>query len=284
MPLQTATPASGVTVNVNVPNATVDVQQPAHPAPRRRPTRIVSIEVGLFHRRLSYPNQEEMMEIDEEGFEVGEDEDWPGETKDGDEAPRLVKHTKDNSGSVMVTGKRESYGWMMDCVMERFFSTTNMSHTTTPTPFLFGLALTDKQLRILSNHFVTPETVNDRFGGDAIWALDWYCVYHYLYIIEVLPSLDGNPPQPSGYENFLAELWKQLGYPPEWEDLTLVMQKWPSFRGVPEPEWLIPRMLRTMEIREREEIPFTFNCPEVKAGDIDDSRADERKEQGLTLI
>ncbi|THV00230.1 hypothetical protein K435DRAFT_751401 [Dendrothele bispora CBS 962.96] len=51
MPLQTTTPAPGVTVNVNVPNATVDVQQPARPAPRRRPSRrIVSIETRRSSR------------------------------------------------------------------------------------------------------------------------------------------------------------------------------------------------------------------------------------------
>ncbi|KAK7447663.1 hypothetical protein VKT23_013919 [Stygiomarasmius scandens] len=129
-------------------------------------------------------------------------------------------------------------------------------------PYLSGLALTEEQLRILANNHLSPDVVNNIYGGDPMYAMnntwknlnkpnsilplmdalsrdDPHC---YLYILDVVPSYDGQPPKLDFGRKQLREMWRRLGKPPEWKNVKYVVRRWPRDPGLPEPTWLRMRM------------------------------------------
>ncbi|THV01048.1 hypothetical protein K435DRAFT_963720 [Dendrothele bispora CBS 962.96] len=110
-----------------------------------------------------------------------------------------------------------------------------------PIPFLSGLALTETQLRILANHYLSSDVIKQHSPAqDADFDEDEpRC---YLYILDVVPSYDGKPPKPNFSSKHLTWMWKKLGKPPAWDDVKFVVRRWPQDPGLPEPKWLHERM------------------------------------------
>ncbi|KAF5372461.1 hypothetical protein D9758_005314 [Tetrapyrgos nigripes] len=140
-----------------------------------------------------------------------------------------------------------------------------------PVPFLSGLALTENQLRILANHHLSTNIVDNIYGGDPMDAMNstWQDLdkpnsilplmdaaskddpYCYLYIIDVVPSFDGQPPKPDFSPKHLRQMWRRLGKPPEWRSVKYVVRRWPRDPGLPEPSWLHARMYSKMKEDEQ---------------------------------
>ncbi|KAF5328123.1 hypothetical protein D9758_018583 [Tetrapyrgos nigripes] len=137
--------------------------------------------------------------------------------------------------------------------------TTSQLSQSDAKPFLFCMVLTLDQLDKLARHYLGDDFVERTCVRDPAYAFrrSWAArgvdslilelqaqdgSPRYLYLLDVLPSSDGQPPKATLNKHVLKELWCKLGRPEIWRKVDLVSIPWSGNFGIPEPQWLYPRM------------------------------------------
>ncbi|KAF5341280.1 hypothetical protein D9758_017629 [Tetrapyrgos nigripes] len=140
----------------------------------------------------------------------------------------------------------------------------NSSDKTVPIPFLFGMALTFEQIDMLARCLLGDGWVDVTCQGDPAYAFDetWMVrgignsiieiprgdgTIRYLYVLDVLCSFDGNYPPKTFDTGLVNRIWHQLGKPDIWKEVEVVCTEWSDKFLTPEPEWIYPRMYRSMQ-------------------------------------